>query len=94
MTEKVVPMIHVPYVRATVDWYSGIGNVTLKDGKLFAAPGGQQPLSLVAIDQTTFRPIAFDNFGTVTFNIEVGQTTGCVLKYGGGTMPFKRIEDQ
>ena len=25
MTEKVVPMIHVPDVRATVDWYSRIG---------------------------------------------------------------------
>jgi catechol 2,3-dioxygenase-like lactoylglutathione lyase family enzyme len=25
MAEKVVPMIHVPDVRATVDWYLGIG---------------------------------------------------------------------
>ena len=25
MAERVVPMIHVPDVRATVDWYSGIG---------------------------------------------------------------------
>jgi len=25
MTEKVVPMIHVPDVRATVDWYKDIG---------------------------------------------------------------------
>ena len=25
MAEKVVPMIHVPDVRATVDWYQGIG---------------------------------------------------------------------
>ena len=25
MPEKVVPMIHVPDVRATVDWYQGIG---------------------------------------------------------------------
>jgi len=25
MTEKVVPMIHVPDVRATVDWYKSIG---------------------------------------------------------------------
>lgn len=30
-------------------------NVTLKDGKLFA-PGSQEPLSLMALDQTTFRP--------------------------------------
>src|SRR5437762_10552599 len=25
MAKKVVPMIHVPDVRATVDWYQGIG---------------------------------------------------------------------
>ena len=25
MTEKVVPMIHVPDVRTTVDWYTAIG---------------------------------------------------------------------
>lgn len=25
MTDRVVPMIHVPDVRATVDWYKGIG---------------------------------------------------------------------
>jgi hypothetical protein len=33
--ERVVPMIHVPDVRATVDWYQGIGftvNYTFDDG--------------------------------------------------------------
>jgi hypothetical protein len=35
MTEKVVPMIHVPSVRATVDWYREIGftvTATYDDG--------------------------------------------------------------
>jgi uncharacterized glyoxalase superfamily protein PhnB len=68
-------------------------NVTLKDGKLFAAPGAQQPLSLMAIDQTTFRPIAFDNYGTVTFNIEAGKTSGCALTHGSNTMQLKRVEE-
>ena len=68
-------------------------NVTLKDGKLFAAPGGQQPLSLMAIDQTTFRPFAFDDFGTLTFNVEAGQTLGCTLKHGDGTIPLKRVDE-
>jgi len=30
MAEKVVPMIHVPDVRATVDWYRDIG-FTVRD---------------------------------------------------------------
>ena len=68
-------------------------NVTFKDGKLFAAPGSQQRLSLLAVDQTTFRPIAFDNYGSVTFNVEAGKTMGCALKHGEHTMQLKRVEE-
>jgi len=68
-------------------------NVTLKDGKLFAAPGTQPPLSLMAIDRTTFRPIAFDNYGTVTFNVEAGKTMGCALRHGESTIQLKRVDE-
>jgi hypothetical protein len=68
-------------------------NVTLKDGKLFAAPGSQPPLSLMAIDRTTFRPIAFDNYGTVTFNVEAGKTMGCALRHGESTIQLKRVDE-
>lgn len=69
-------------------------NVTLKDGRLCAAPGGQEPLSLMAVDQTTFRPIAFDNYGIVTFNVEAGVTTGCTIKHGdSNTIQLKRVEE-
>jgi uncharacterized glyoxalase superfamily protein PhnB len=68
-------------------------NISLKDGKLFAALGGQQPLSLMAVDMTTFRPIAFDDFGTVTFNAEAGKTMGCALKHADGTIQLKRIDE-
>ena len=47
--------------------------ITFQDGKLFAAVGRQQRLSLFAVNRTTFRPTAFDNFGTVTFNVPVVQ---------------------
>ena len=68
-------------------------NATLKDGKLFAALGAQQPLSLMAIDKTTFLPIAFDGLGTVTFNVEAGKTIGCSLKHGENTTQLKRVEE-
>jgi uncharacterized glyoxalase superfamily protein PhnB len=68
-------------------------NVTFKDGKLYAAPGSQQPLSLMAVDETTFRPIAFDNYGSVTFNVEAGKRMGCALKHEEGTMQLKRVEE-
>ena len=66
-------------------------NVTFEDGKLIAALGAHQPLSLVAVDTTTFRPGAFDGFGIVTFNVEAGTTTGCALKHGEHSMQLKRV---
>ena len=89
------PEVDAAILQSYVGKYKGESglefNVTLKDGKLFAAPGGQQPLRLMAVDQTTFRPIAFDNYGTVTFNVEAGKTMGCALKHGEGTMQLKRV---
>jgi uncharacterized glyoxalase superfamily protein PhnB len=91
------PRVDAAILQAYVGKYKGERgvefNVTLEDGKLFAAPGGQPALSLVAIDQTTFRPITFDNFGTVTFNVEAGRTMGCVLKHGDGRMQLRRVEE-
>jgi uncharacterized glyoxalase superfamily protein PhnB len=68
-------------------------NVGLKDGRLFAALGGQLPLSLLAVNQTTFRPTALDNDGFVTFNVEGGKTMGCAVKHGEHTMQLKRVEE-
>jgi hypothetical protein len=47
----------------------------------------------MAVDQTTFRPIAFDDFGAVTFNVEAGKTMGCALKHGSHTMQLKRVAE-
>ena len=68
-------------------------NVTFKDGKLFAALGGQQPLTLMADDQATFRPIALDDFGVITFNVQAGITTGCALKLGSHTTQLNLAND-
>ena len=65
-------------------------NVTFKDGKLFAAPGAQEPLSLLAVDNCTFKPIFFDDYGTISFNVEGGKTIGCVLKRGSDQTQLKR----
>jgi len=67
--------------------------VTFKEGRLFAALGKHQPLSLMAVDTITFKPIAFDDYGTVTFNVEGGTTTGCALKHPGNTTQLRRVED-
>jgi uncharacterized glyoxalase superfamily protein PhnB len=91
------PDVDAAILQSYVGKYKGEGgiefNVILKDGKLHAAPGGQQPLSMLAVDQTTFRPIAFDNYGAVTFNVESGKTTGCLVDHGEGPMLLKRVEE-
>ncbi|HKY04985.1 MAG TPA: hypothetical protein VJQ56_08850, partial [Blastocatellia bacterium] len=63
----------------------------IKDGKLTGGPVGQDPLTLGAIDKTTFRPgeiIAV----TITFNVEGGRVTGFTLKQGETNRVYKKIE--
>ena len=64
--------------------------VTVKDGKLFATLG-RDAYQLMALDKTTFRPIAFDGV-TVAFNIESGKVTGATMKQGPNATQLKRVE--
>jgi hypothetical protein len=64
--------------------------VNVKDGKLFAI-FGRDSYQLMAIDKTTFRPVAFDGI-TVTFHGEPGKITGATFKQGPNTIELKRTE--
>lgn len=66
-------------------------SVTFKEGKLFAFFGfDSQPL--MALDQTSFRPLAFGGV-TLTFNVEEGKVVGMAFKQGQNTIQLKRIEE-
>ena len=65
--------------------------ITVKDAKLFATPAGQGPLVLMAIDKTTFRPVAFDGL-TIGFTITDNKVAGFSLTQGN-TKRLKRIEE-
>jgi len=67
--------------------------VILKDGKLFGALGSDEPLTLMALDQLTFRPVTFDGHGSITFQVESGKTTGCAFQYGEDTMQLERVDE-
>ncbi len=54
----------------------------VKDGRLFARPGRQEPLSLWPLDQTTFKPMAFDG-ATIIFIVEDGKTAGLTFIQDG-----------
>ena len=64
------PQIDLETLQSYVGRYKGEHGppvaITLKDGRLYAAPGAQQPVTLWPLDQVTFKPIAFDN-ATVIF---------------------------
>jgi uncharacterized glyoxalase superfamily protein PhnB len=65
--------------------------VTFQNGELFATPAGQKPLSLLAVDRTTFRPAAFDGV-TISFNVEAGKAIGFELKQAQDKTQLQRIE--
>lgn len=64
--------------------------ITIKDGRLFAAPGAQEPISLWPLDQRTFKPIAFDG-ATVIFNVEEGRTFGLTFIQDGHYNDLQRV---
>ena len=64
--------------------------MTVKDGKLFAAAGAQEPVSLWPLDQITFKPIAFDG-ATVIFNVQDGTTTGITFIQDGHRHQLKHL---
>lgn len=60
------------------------------DGQLFVSPGGQPLMSLWPLDQTTFKPIAFDG-ATITFNVEGGEAAGLTFIQDNHKMELKKL---
>ena len=66
--------------------------ISVQEGKLMVMVVGvtRQPQRLIALDKTTFRPLAFGGI-TLTFNSEGGKVAGMALKQGNSTTQMKRI---
>lgn len=64
--------------------------ITLTDGRLFAMPTGQRPFGMMAVDKTTFRPVAFEGV-VVSFKVEAGNATSVELKRGPNSTLLKRV---
>jgi ankyrin repeat protein len=65
---------------------------SVNEGRLFAAPGPQPPIAMMALDKTTFKPAAFDGI-VVTFTVEGDKVTGLTVKQGANTTVYKRAEE-
>jgi hypothetical protein len=64
--------------------------ITLTDGKLSALPTGQRSFVLMAIDNSTFRPIAAEGI-VITFKPDAGNTVAMELKRGTENTHLKRV---
>jgi hypothetical protein len=47
---------------------------------------------MMALDKSTFRPVAFDGF-SLTFSVEGDKASGFTFKQGATTMQYKRVEE-
>jgi len=65
--------------------------IAVKEGKLVATGLGRSELPLMALDNTTFRPLSFGGV-TLTFNVESGKVIGLAFKQGQNTTQMKRVE--
>jgi len=65
--------------------------VSAKDGKLFVAGFTREPQPLMALDKTTFRPIAFGGI-TLVFNVEGDKVASMTFKQGATTNVMKRLD--
>jgi ankyrin repeat protein len=65
---------------------------SVKDGKFSVAGFGPQVIPLMALDKTTFRPVAFSGI-TLAFNVEGDKVVSMTFKQGPNTNVMKRIGD-
>jgi len=65
--------------------------ITVKDGRLYIAGFTPAAQPLMALDNTTFRPVAFGGIA-FTFNVESGKVVSMAFKQGQSTTLMKRVE--
>lgn len=65
-------------------------DISVKDGKLFATPAGEQPMSIWPLDQVTFRPVRMAN-AKLVFNVEDGTVRSLSLVHDGHRIDLVRV---
>jgi len=65
--------------------------ISVKDGKLFVAGFGREVITLMALDKTTFRPLAFSGISFM-FNVEGEKVVSMTFKQGATTNVMKRLD--
>jgi hypothetical protein len=84
---------------ATLESYAGsykgehgiAAEITVRDGRLFVTPAGQETMSLWPLDQVTFRPVAMDRV-TLKFQVENGKAVAVTLSHDGHQIELTRMK--
>jgi hypothetical protein len=63
----------------------------VKEGKFLVAGFTREPVALMALDTTTFRPLAFAGI-TLKFNVEAGKVASMTFTQGQTTNVMKRLD--
>lgn len=87
-----------PISVATLERYAGVYQspagmkveMIVKDGTLCAVPFEQHPIDLLAVSDTGFKAIYFENI-EVNFRVEEGKSIGFTLTYGDDSIDHTRI---
>lgn len=90
------PLPHVDL--ATLESYAGsykgehgaAAEVTVKDGRLFVTPAGDQTMSLWPLDQHTFTTVAMAG-ATLTFHVENGKALRLILNHEGHPVTLNKL---
>lgn len=90
------PAVDAAKLQSYVGKYKGEApleiTVSLADGNLTAVATGQRPLQLIAIDDTTFRPV-FPEGLVIQFKVDQGKVTGLALTQGPNTTQLPRVAE-
>jgi len=88
------PVIDAAKLQSYVGKYKDEGGtevtITLNDGRLSALPTGQRPFALLPIDETNFKPLAFDGI-VIHFKPDANNLMVMELKRATATTLLKRV---
>jgi hypothetical protein len=89
-----VPEVDVATLESYAGSYKGdhgaAAEVTVKDGRLFVTPAGDETMSLWPLDQRTFTFVAMAG-AKLTFNVEDGKTLGLMLNHEGHPVLLNKL---
>jgi hypothetical protein len=89
-----LPHVDLPTLESYAGSYKGehgaAAEVTVKDGRLYVTPAGDQTMSLWPLDQRTFTPVPMAG-AKLTFDVENGKALRLILNHEGHPVTLNKL---